>query len=206
MFVKIFNKCDLECVGVRILSSTEMQCEYEIEKKNDDNAAVFIRTKYGTGHRDSNLKVIQYEGEKGQLQGIPPLDQYVIENNDYKYSIWLSVNSTEPVNITITSESHTRDDAGNYVVKELNLKCNVDRKFIVVPPYTTSQIVVVVSTDGNSIDEGGKDAIAYRCTLKHTINSISPRYNKHPDKYLRLLVRNDDTAGLLLRAPGVDQK
>ena len=205
VFVKIFNKCDLECVGVRILSSTEMQCEYEIEKKNDDNAAVFIRTKYGTGHRDSNLKVIQYEGEKGQLQGIPPLDQYVIENNDYKYSIWLSVNSSKPVNITITSESHTRDDAGNYVVKELNLKCNVDRKFIVVPPYTTSQIVVVVSTDGNSIDEGGKDAIAYRCTLKHTINSISPRYNKHPDKYLRLLVRNDDTAGLLLRAPGVDQ-
>ena len=135
--------------------------------------------------QSSNDAEFCYDVDKGEITGVPPGTQRVLENDTFAYEIGITAGiiPVSHVQVTLLAQSNTP-----------SLECAVYPDVLVLSSSNaTRKEPILVTTSGNVIDEG-TGATAFVCEVLHSISSTDPQYATSPPRRLTVQVMNDDHA------------
>eukprot|EP00944_MAST-04C_sp_MAST-4C-sp1_P011566 g11566.t1 len=167
------------CTNVQLTSG--IQCLYNQQGSFGACRGVIVTV---DGQQSNRLQYC-YDVDKGELNGLPVGVQRLSENQNLSYAIGVSVAPTANIQVSLS------------VVSTDTKSCFASPSELTFGTGTVTAQNVIVSTQGNVIDEG-TDAVTYACQIKHTVSSTDPQYSTHPVSIVDINIINDDQADVKL--------
>ena len=201
------KECEIECTSMRILSNTELQCQYNgIGLAGTcSNKSILVRTEFDGDTRESNRVELCYDEDRGELENVPLVEQNRKESDVLTYAISLTPEVVPKAVVQIRIFSTTYDSTGLKIEDMQGYGCTVSPTTIFIDRDNSNTThPITVSAEDNDIDEGTLQATAYKCEILHTIETLDSQYNQSAAKLLRVRVKNDDLADLKLQVKELD--
>ncbi len=186
------GECGQEsCANIEFTEGGNLKCLYNYQGLPSDERGVVVTVGCSLADcsaRSSARAVYRYDINKGQISGVNPDLQDVIEGNNHTYKIGLTVVPETMVNISLKAIS-----------SDPKYNCTAIPSYAIFYMESTvaTTVPIIIKTQGNQIDEGdGK--VAYTCEIEHRTRSVGLQFDEGLVQSVNINVINDDEADLKL--------